>query len=248
MYVVAIRTPITKKEDDLVTIVLKSLKEHKIELEDGDILAISSKMLSSMISLREVSPSKKARELGNQYSLEPEFAELVIRESDKIYGGVYKAILTLKNGILTVNGGVDKKNAPEGYATLWPSNPKSLANRVRREIRQRSRKRVGIIVVDSQVVPLRMGTRGLALTVSGFKPIEDCRNKRDLFQKTLAITRHSIADDIASAAHLLMGETNEQTPVVLVRDAPVIFQECDEGEMKISPEECLYMNTLLSSN
>ncbi len=75
--------------------------------------------------------------------------------------------------------------------------------------------------MDSQLAPLRMGTRGLALAVSGFRPVEDCRDKKDLYQKPLLITRHSIGDDLASTAHLLMGETNGQTPVVLIRDAPV---------------------------
>ncbi len=249
MQVLAIRTQIFKPRDNLVSIVTKSLREHDIELEDGDILAISSKVISSaerrIISLREIQPSEKARELANRYSLEPEFAELVLREAEKIYGGVYKAILTLKSGILTVNAGIDNKNAPVGYVALWPLDPKSRADEIRKEVKERTGKDIGLVIVDSQVVPLRMGTRGLALATSGFKPIEDCRNKEDLFQKRLAITRHSIADDLASAAHLLMGETDEQTPIVLIRDASVTFTEVDnEEETKIPPEECVYMKSL----
>jgi len=231
----------------LVSIVVESLRERDVELKNGDILAISSKVVASaekrVVSLREIHPSEKARELADKYSLEPEFAELVLRESEKIYGGVNKSILTLKNGILTVNAGVDNKNTPVGYAVLWPLDPQSRADEIRKEIKQRTGKSVGIIIADSQVVPLRLGTRGLALAVSGFKPVEDCRGKEDLFQKTLIITRNSIADDLASAAHLLMGETNEQTPVVLIRDAPVTFVEAVNGEeMKIPPEECVYMS------
>lgn len=253
MHVLAIRTPIIKRGDDLVNIVLKSLKEHQVELEDGDVLAISSKMIATAerrtVSLRGVSPSEEARALADKYSLEPEFAELVLRESEKIYGGVYRSILTLKNGILTVNAGVDKKNVPVGYAALWPSNPQSVADQIRGEIKRRSGRSVGILLVDSQVAPLRMGTRGLALAVSGFKPIEDYRGKKGLFQKPLVITRHSIADDLASAAHLLMGETDEQTPVVFIRDAPITFAEGVDGEeMKISPEECVYVSTFLFGN
>jgi len=246
--VLAIRTQIFKLGDDLVPIIVKSLRERDIELRDGDVLAISSKAISSVenriVSLREIQPSEKARELATKYSLEPQFAELVLRESEKIYGGVHKSILTLKNGVLTVNAGIDNKNAPVGYAVLWPLNLQSRADKIREEIKKQTGKSVCVVIVDSQVVPLRMGTRGLALAVSGFKPIEDCRGKEDLFQKKLAITRHSIADDLASAAHLLMGETNEQTPVVLIRGAPVTFMEvADEEEMKITPEECVYMKS-----
>jgi len=248
MHVLAIRTKIFKSGDDLVSIVVKSLQAHGVELKDRDILAISSKVVASVenriVSLREIQPSEKAKELATKYSLEPEFAELVLREAEKIYGGVHKSILTFKNGVLTVNAGIDNKNAPVGYAALWPSNLQSRADKIREEIKKRTGKGVGVVIVDSQVVPLRMGTRGLALAVSGFKPVEDCRCKEDLFQKELAITRHSIADDLASAAHLLMGETNEQTPVVLIRDAPVTFTEvADEEEMKISPEDCVYMKS-----
>jgi len=248
MQVLAIRTQIFKPGDDLVSFVVKSLRERDIELKNGDILAISSKVVASaekrIVSLREIRPSEKARELANKHSLEPEFAELVLRESEKIYGGVYKSILTLKNGILTVNAGVDNKNAPVGYVVLWPLNPQNRADEIRKEIKERTGKGIGVVIVDSQVVPLRMGTRGLALAVAGFKPVEDCRDKGDLFRKTLVITRHSIADDLASAAHLLMGETDEQTPVVLIRDAPVSFTEVvNEDEMKISPEECVYMRS-----
>lgn len=248
MQVLAIRTQIFKPGDDLVSIVVKSLREHGMKLRNGDVLAISSKVVASaekrIVSLKEIQPSKKARELANKYSLEPEFAELVLRESQKIYGGVYKSILTLKNGIFTVNAGVDNKNTSVGYAALLPLNPQGQADKIRKEIKEQTGKGIGIVIVDSQVVPLRMGTRGLALAASGFKPVEDCRDRKDLFQKMLVITRHSIADDLASAAHLLMGETAEQTPVVLIRGAPITFTEVvDEEEMKISPEKCVYMRS-----
>jgi len=248
MQVLAIQTRIFKPGEDLVSVVVESLRERSTELKDGDILAISSKVVSTVdgriVSLKEIQPSKRAKRLANKYSLEPEFAELVLRESEKIYGGVYKSILTLKNGILTVNAGVDNKNAPVGCVALWPLDSQHRADEIRREIKKRTGKNVGAVIVDSQVIPLRMGTRGLALAVSGFKPVKDCRGKEDLFQKNLAITRHSIADDLASAAHLLMGETDEQTSVVLIRDAPVTLTEVtDEEEMKISPEECVYMKS-----
>lgn len=247
MYVLAIGTPILKQKDDLVTIILESLKAHKVGLKDGDILAISSKAIATVeeriVPLGAVFPSEKAKQLAHRHSLEPEFSELVLKEADKIYGGVHKAILTLKKGILTVNAGVDKKNAPAGYAALWPSNPQNVADMIRTEIKQQSGRTVGVVIVDSQLAPLRMGTRGLALAVSGFKPVEDCRGKKDLFQKPLVITRHSIGDDIASTAHLLMGETNGQTPIVLIRDAPITFADSvDVEEMKIPQRECVYTN------
>ncbi len=251
MHALSIRTPILKQKDDLVTIILESLMEHKVELKEGDILAIASKAIATVegriVPLEGVFPSEKAKHVAHKHSMEPEFSELVLKEADKIYGGVHKALLTLKKGILTVNAGVDMKNAPTGYAALWPSSPRGTADKIRTEIKQRSGKTAGIVIVDSQLAPLRMGTRGLALAVSGFRPVEDCRDKKDLYQKPLLITRHSIGDDLASTAHLLMGETNGQTPVVLIRDAPVTFVDCvDVEEMKIPQRECVYMHALQS--
>jgi coenzyme F420-0:L-glutamate ligase/coenzyme F420-1:gamma-L-glutamate ligase len=253
MRLTAIRTPLLTRGDDLVATILESLRKQKVELKDGDVLAIASKAIAvtegRVVSRKEISPSADARDLATRYSLEPEFAELVLKEADQIYGGVYRSMLTLKNGILTVNAGVDGKNVPEGSAALWPSNPQRVSDRIRREISRRSGRNVAIVVVDSQVAPLRMGTRGMALAVSGFNPVEDCRGKKDLFQKFLVITRHSIADDLASAAHLLMGETDKRTSVVLIRGAPVTLAERVDGtELKISPNECVYMHTFLRSN
>ena len=251
MHALAIRTPILKQKDDLVNVILDSLESHKVELKDKDILAISSKAIATIeariVPLEKVIPSESAKQVAHRHSLEPGFSELVLKEADEIYGGVYKAILTLKNGILTVNAGIDRKNAPAGYAALWPSNPQNVADEIHAEIKQRSGRVVGVVIVDSQLAPLRMGTRGLALAVSGFKPVEDCRGKKDLFQKPLLITRHSVGDDLASTAHLLMGEANKQIPVVLIRDAPVTFVDrVDAEEMKIPERECVYMHAFQS--
>lgn len=246
MQIFAIKTQLIKPRDDLVTVLLEALQRESLELENRDVLAISSKAVASadgrLIELKTVSPSRKAVELAKKYFLEPEFAELVLREADHVYGGVEKAVLTLKNDVLTVNAGVDHKNAPAGFAAIWPLNPQRRAEQIREEVRNRTGKDVGILIIDSTVAPLRMGTRGMAIGVAGFKPVKDCREQKDLFKKPLLITRHAVADDLASAAHLMMGEAGESTPVALIRGAPVTFAESVYSEeMKIDPEECVYM-------
>jgi coenzyme F420-0:L-glutamate ligase/coenzyme F420-1:gamma-L-glutamate ligase len=227
---------------------VESMKKENLTFEDGDILAIASKALSAadgrFVQLKKISPSEKAKKLAKKYSLAPEFVELILEESDRVYDGVYKAILTLKNNILTVNAGIDQKNAPIGYVALWPLNPQSRANQIRNEIQQRLGKKMGVLIIDSQVAPLRIGTRGIALAVSGFKPVNDLRGRKDLYGKELLITRHSVADDLASTAHLIMGESDEKVPAVLIRDAPVVFTEenINVNDMIISPEECVFMS------
>ncbi|MBS7633491.1 coenzyme F420-0:L-glutamate ligase, partial [Candidatus Bathyarchaeota archaeon] len=203
-------TEIIKEEVNLADLVLKALKKQKLALKNNDILALTSKIVAyaegRLVKLVDVEPSEKARKLAKRFLLQPEFAELILREADKIYGGVEKAVLTLKDNVLVANAGIDSKNAPEGYAVLWPKAPEQIARSVREEIQTRTGKRVAVMIIDSGLIPLRIGTVGLALAVSGFNPIRDHRGKVDIFKKTIKITRHAVADDLASAAHLLMGE------------------------------------------
>jgi coenzyme F420-0:L-glutamate ligase len=248
MRLYAVKTRIIKIGEGPVEAILKSLQEQNLQLEDNDILAITSKIIAyaenRVVRLSDVKPSEKAKELAHNYSLQPEFAELILREADKIYGGVEKAVLTLKNGILTANAGIDNKNAPVGFAVLWPNKAEEWARHIREEIKHRMGKKVAVLIVDSSLIPLRIGTVGLALAVAGFKPIIDCRGEKDIYGKTLVITRHAVADNLASAAHLLMGEVAEKTPFVLIKDALVDFDDGVYGpaDMMMPFKECIFMN------
>lgn len=251
MRLFAVKTRIIKMSENPVEVILKSLQEQNLQLEDNDILAITSKIISyaenRVLRLSGVKPSEKAKELAQKFSLQPEFAELILREADKIYGGVEKAVLTLKNGILTANAGIDNKNAPVGFAVLWPSNAEKWAMHIREEIKRRIGKKVAVLIIDSSLIPLRIGTVGLALAVAGFKPIRDCRGEKDIYGKPLVITRHAVADNLASAAHLLMGEAAEQTPIVLIKDASVDLDDGVYGpaDMMMPFKECIFMNAFL---
>jgi coenzyme F420-0:L-glutamate ligase len=251
--ILAIKSRLIKPKDNMVDIFLQDIQRSGLKLESTDIVAVSSKAVASaqgrLIRLKDINPSERAKKLSKKFLFTPEFAELVLREADKIYGGVEKALLTLKDDVFTVNAGVDHKNAPIGFAALWPSNPKEYAEKIRREIRQKSGKNVGVLIVDSTVTPLRMGTVGLALGTAGFEPVRNCKGDDDLFKKRLLITHHAIADDLASAAHLKMGEGREGVPFVLIKGAPVSFMErADADEMKISPDHCVYSKPFLSKN
>lgn len=249
MRLYAVKTEIMKTGDKIVEATLKSLERQDLRLEDGDILAVTSKIVAyaegRVAKLTDIKPSDKARELAKKFSLQPEFAELIVLEADKIYGGVEKAVLTLKNGVLTANAGIDNKNAPVDSVILWPKDAKEWAKRIREEIMRKTGKHIAVLIVDSGLVPLRIGTTGLALAVAGFKPVTDCRGEKDIFGKALVITRHAVADDLASAAHLLTGEVAEKNPIVLIRDAPVVFDEGVYGsaDMMIPSNECIFMNT-----
>lgn len=249
MDILAVKTSVVKPGDDLIRVVLQSMRKQSLEFLDNDILALSSKIVSfaegRLAKLSDVKPSKKAKLLAKKYALAPAFAEFILREADRVVGGVAKAVLTLNNGVFTVNAGIDNKNAPKDFVVLWPKNPQRQAEYIRKEILRRTSKRVGVLVVDSTVAPLRMGTRGLAIGVAGFKPVKDYRRTRDLFGKEIMMTLHAVADDLASAAHSVMGESVERTPVAIIRGAPVVFADKVNAEsMKIAFKECVYIGGL----
>jgi coenzyme F420-0:L-glutamate ligase/coenzyme F420-1:gamma-L-glutamate ligase len=249
MILIPVRTKLIKKGDDLTSVILSSLRKNGLKLKDKDILLIASKVASiaegRTVKLKDVTASLKAKEIAKEVDLDEKQVELILMHAEKIYGKVHKALLTLKNGFLIANAGIDKSNCKPDEVVLWPSNPQDSAEKIRKEIFKRTKKRVGIVIVDSRTAPLRWGTIGLALGFSGFHPIKDYRFKKDIFGNTFQITLQNLIDDLACAAHLLMGEAKEKTPIVLARDVPVKFSsKINVNSVFIPPDKCLYMKVL----
>jgi coenzyme F420-0:L-glutamate ligase len=242
----AIRFPLIKPGDDLVGILIEEANKQGISIHDQDIIVISSKIVATaqrrIVRLDSITPSYKAKVLSKKFNLDQRLMELILNESNHIYGGIPKLLLTLKHHSMIPNAGIDLKNAPKGFVALLPLNPFKTAESIKEEIFKRVGKHVGVIIVDSKITPLRMGTTGMAIGVAGFKPIVDYRGKKDLYGKSINFTRHAMADDLASAAHSLMGEANEGIPIVIVRNAPVVIEEnkVDPESMRISKKECLF--------
>ena len=247
--VIPFKTGLVAEGEDIVKLILSVIKKGRYKLRDGDVIAIADKILASsqgrMIDYSRIKLSTEATFFSEKYGLEPGFVQVVLNESEKIYGGVPRAILSLHDGIIIANAGVDHKNAPEGKAAVWPKNPDIIANKIRMEIEEIVNKKIGIIIVDSRVDPMRKGTVGIAIGSSGIMPVIDCRGKDDLYGKKLKITFINVIDDLASMAHLAMGETTEKVPIVLIRNSPVIMSSsATSEEAKISEEECLFMRSL----
>ena len=245
MQLFPVKTPIIQEKDNLIEILINSMNKAKIKPKDGDILVVSSKVVAltqgRIINYRTIKPSKKAKALAKKYSLHPGFVEIVLKEADVIYGGVYRAVLTMKNKVFVANAGADLSNAPEGYAILWPKNPSLVAKKIKKEIEEKFKVKIGVIISDSHCIPLRAGTFGFALATAGFNAVIDEIGKKDLFGKRMRITRRAVADDLASAAQVLMGETDWKIPAVLIRDSGVEIKNFVlDSETLMPPDECLY--------
>jgi coenzyme F420-0:L-glutamate ligase len=177
--------------------------------------------------------------------MDERLAAVVMNEADQIIGGVNGFLLTVKNGILTPNAGVDIKNSPPGMATLWPINPDRSAHQLRRNLEHRYETTIGVEIVDSHVTALRLGTVGLAIGVSGFVPIRDRRGARDIFGRSIRVTQANVADDMAAAAHFLMGESAERIGAVLIRGASIKADAVRNGRLaKLSRRKCLIGSSL----
>ena len=215
----------------------------------GDIVIVSSKVISycegRLVDLSEVEPSERAIEIGRKYGLDEKVAELVLREADKVLGGCCGFLLTLKFGILCPNAGIDFSNAPNGFAVLYPRDPVKSAKTLRKELEKMVGK-VGVVISDSRILPLRRGVSGIAIAACGFEAIVDERGRRDVFGRELKSTFRNIADMLASASQLLMGEADELVPAVLARGLKVRFvDECPN--LSVPLRECLYRDLFQDS-
>jgi len=247
LLVLPIKTRTITPNDDFLDVVLEAFSHTGYSIQDNDILVAAETPLATtegrVVKLSDVKPSAQAKKLATKYDMIPEVVELVIRESDEILGGIQHVLLTIKNNTLMANAGVDKSNVPPGHACLLPADPRASAVRLRDQVKQRLGKTIGTMVIDSRTQPLRLGNVGLALGVAGFIPVGDDRGKKDLFGNILKIKRRGLADNLASACELVIGEADESVPAALVREAPVEFvdKSFDSAEMWISPRECMYM-------
>lgn len=244
MQLISVKTPLIKPGDDMAGVLIESMKDAGIKPQDNDILVLAESAVATaegrVVKLDSIRPGKKAIELSEPYKTDPRKLELIIRESDELLGGIPGVVVTITKGVLSPSAGIDNSNAPEGYVVLLPENPRKSAIKIRQKLMAEYGCNVAVIIGDSRTQPLRLGCVGIALGCAGIEPVEDVRGRKDLFGKPLLITRRATADNLVSAAQIIMGEADESTPAVLIRDAPVKFIEGSKDIPTISREECLY--------
>jgi coenzyme F420-0:L-glutamate ligase len=220
-------------------------------LRDRDVLVISSKFVAvsegRVLELRGVRVGARAKELAAKHRIDPRLCELVIRESDEVIGGIPGFLLTSKDGLLTPNAGIDKSNVRHGTVVLYPRRPEVSAWRIREGLKFARGVSVGVVICDSRLSPTRRGTTGVAVASSGIEAVLDMRGKSDLFGNLLKVTSQAVADDLSSAAEILMGESDEGVPVVLVRGLRrSLLKDAEYGGRRfaIPMDECVYLRSL----
>ena len=209
------------------------------DLHDGDILVVAQKIISKqegrIVDLSTVKPSLLSEGIGSQYRKDSRIIELILSETKRIVrmkNGII--IVETNNGVICANAGVDESNVKEGYATLLPINSDISAQTIRNKILKQTNKNVAVIISDTFGRPFRMGQTNCAIGISGLNPILNYAGTSDSFGKILRITEIAVADELSSAAELVMKKALK-CPVAIIRDYSFKIEDHVTDEL-IRPE------------
>jgi coenzyme F420-0:L-glutamate ligase/coenzyme F420-1:gamma-L-glutamate ligase len=215
--------PLITKGDNVAELIYNAAKRQNTPIQEKDVIVIThvaiSKAEGNVVNLDEVTPSERTKEIALEVEKEPALVEVILRETKEVVRmGPNSLITETKNGIVCANAGVDKSNVQgERNVALLPKNPDASAQKIRQEIGRLTGCDVAVIVSDTHGRPLRMGEINVAIGVAGIKPIRDRRGEKDLFGYVLRIKQTAIADELASAAELVIGQASEGIPAAIIR-------------------------------
>lgn len=215
--------PLIKKGDNLGQLIVQAAEKQKTPIQEKDVIVVThvvvSKAEGNIINLDEVVPSQQAKEIAMQTSKDPALVEVVLQETKEIVRLNRNSIITeTKSGIICANAGVDRSNVSgDRNVVPLPKDPNLSAKKIRQEIKRLTDADVAVIVSDTHGRPFRMGEINVAVGVAGIKPIRDRRGEKDLFGYVLRIKQTAVADELSSAAELVIGQANEGIPAAIIR-------------------------------
>ncbi len=240
--------PDVKEGDDLTTLLLEAIRREGVEIEDGDILVVTQKLVSKaegrIVDLRSIEPSERASSLSNVVKKDPRLVEAILREAEEVLKACEgHLIVRMKIGLVCANAGVDRSNVAgsEEVVSLLPLNPDGSARRIREGIKRLSGKRVGVIISDTFGRPLREGQVDVAIGLSSVKPFKDYRGRKDTKGYVLRVKNIAVADELASAAELLIGQADERIPVVIVKGLSELIDEGCETAKPLNMDESKWL-------
>ena len=224
MQIKPIKTEIFKENEEIIPFILKYVKK----IEENSILVISSKIVALSEGRVILNLNIKAK-------------ERLIKKESELAIKTKLVWFTIKDGMVMASAGIDESNV-NGICILLPKNSFDSAELILKKLKKIFKvKKLGIIISDSGILPLRAGVIGVALGYAGFQGVRDYRGTNDIFGRNLKFSRTDVADSLATGATLCMGEGAERQPLAVITDAPVIFkQKTDRKELIISKREDIY--------
>lgn len=228
--------PLVNPGDDLCRVVCEALAASGMALEDGDVVVLAQKIVSKaegrQVALDSVTPSPVALDLAQRTGKDPRLVELILSEADEVVRerpGL--VIVRHRLGLTLANAGIDQSNVAAGAVLLLPIDPDASAAALRGALRTATGRTVAVLVIDSLGRAWRMGTTGTAIGVAGLPAVLDLRGKADLTGRRLESSELGLADEVAAAASLAMGQAAEGTPIVIVRG--LAYEPCEDSARSI---------------
>ena len=213
--------PLVKSGDDISKIIKEAILNSDYDLCDGDIILIAETLISkaegNIIKLDDIVPSDKAVEIAEICKKDPKLVELILQNSTEIVEVGPNIIVTeTKQGFVCANAAIDESNVEDGLATPVPENPDQSAREIREFLESEFEKDLAVIITDTQGRAFRIGAIGTAIGCSGINPLWVRVGEKDLYGRELETTEIATADELASAASLIMGQADEGLPAVII--------------------------------
>ena len=240
--------PCIEPGDNLVEIICNNLEENNQDIHVNDVFVIAQKIISKSedryIDINKIEISREAQDLATKLKRHPGLIQCVLNESKKIIS-IEKGVLIVEHnlGYINVNAGVDFSNIPDdkNLALLLPTNPSKSANEIQKRLSKKLNKNISIIISDSMTRPYRLGVTNFALASSNIQSLIDLSGTTDMYGKSLKHTEIAVADEIASAAGILMGQSDEMRPIILVKGFDKSQYEINDAfNLTVNKEDDLY--------
>lgn len=235
------KIPLVKRGDDVADLIVEAAKAEGIGMSNRDILVVAQKIVSKaeggVVDLKQVRPSARADEIAKTSGKDPRHVETILKETAKIVRlkGPHVIVQT-RQGFICANAGVDKSNVEDSDSVVvLPVDPDKSARKIRERIRQLTGADVGVIISDTFGRAWRIGQVNVAIGVDGLRAVMDYRGSKDMFGYVLNVTQVAVADELASAAELVM-KKSEGIPVAIIRGLDYA-QGAGSGRDLIRPEE-----------
>jgi coenzyme F420-0:L-glutamate ligase/coenzyme F420-1:gamma-L-glutamate ligase len=223
-----------KLYNDLSAMILAAIADSQTEIQNGDIVVVTHKIVSKaegrIVDLACIKPSTKAIRMAKEHDKDPRVMELILKESIQILRAKNGVIISeTKHGFVCANAGVDQSNVEGDMAALLPVDPDESASRIQEAVKKKIGKEIAVIITDTFGRTFRNGQTNVAIGIAGINPIKSYIGTYDMYGRKLRVTEIAVADEIASAAELVMGKA-QGTPVAIVRG--YIFEKASKTSVK----------------
>lgn len=215
--------PEVREGDDLGKMIVEAASREGVRIEDGDLIIVTQKIVSKaegrVVDLTKVKPSRKALKVARIVGKDPRLVEVILNESIKIVKLSRGHLITMsRDGSTCANSGVDKSNVNGGKrVTLLPINPDESAEAIRKRVEELTGRKIGVIISDTRGRVLRNGQIDVAIGISGVKAFKDYRGSTDPYGYVIRVKKIAVADELASAAELIIGQGGERVPVAIIK-------------------------------